>query len=253
MRLLFWLLAFVLVVYLGICALLFAYQRSMIYFPQPRAVQAAANTLRLPVPGADLVVTVRPAAGPRALVYFGGNGEDVSLNLPALSQAFPDHFLYLLHYRGYGGSTGNPTEDALRQDALALFDKVHAAQPEVTVIGRSLGSGVAVRLASQRPVQRLVLVTPYDSIQEIAAGQFPWIPVRWLMRDTYESVKYAAAIRVPTVLVAAERDEIIPAASTARLLAAFTPGVATLVILPGAGHNTISDLPPYWQALKGTP
>ena len=89
--------------------------------------------------------------------------------------------LYLLHYRGYGGSSGSPSEEMISRDAMTLFDQVYATHPHITVVGRSLGSGVAVRLASQRPAARLVLITPYNSLEELAARQFPIFPVKWLL------------------------------------------------------------------------
>src|SRR5947208_14008538 len=109
------------VLYLGACAVLYAFQGSLIYFPQPRAVGSAETVLKLPAAGADVLVSVRPHGGPKALIYFGGNAEDVSRSLPGLSQAFPDYALYLLHYRSYGGSSGTPSEEAIQRDAIALF------------------------------------------------------------------------------------------------------------------------------------
>ena len=240
-----------LLLYVGICAALFVFQRALIYFPQPSAAGDSNARLTIPVPGAELFVSVRPHTGPKALIYFGGNAEDVSFNLPSFSNAFPEHALYLLHYRGYGGSTGKPSEESLHADAQALFDKVHQDHSEIAVVGRSLGSGVAIRLASQRPATRLVLVTPYDSIQEIAAQRFPYFPVRWLLTDKFESWRDAPTIHIPTLLVEAEFDEVIPRASTERLLAAFKPGTATLVVIPEASHNTISNTPKYLEALRG--
>ena len=237
-------------VYAGLCAALFATQDSLIYFPTPAAPGASENTLRLAVDGAELQVSVRSHAGPNALIYFGGNAEDVSRSLPSFSAAFPDHALYLLHYRGYGGSSGRPSERAIHADAIALFDHVSADHPNVSVLGRSLGSGVAVRLASQRPVRRLLLITPYDSLVGVAAGHYPLLPVHWLMRDKYESVEHAANIAVPTLIVAAEHDEVISRASTDRLLARFERGVAALVVLPGTGHNSISNSRLYLETLR---
>jgi pimeloyl-ACP methyl ester carboxylesterase len=172
--------------------------------------------------------------------------------MPDFSQAFPDHAIYLLHYRGYGGSSGKPSQDAIFSDALALFDQVHAAHPDITVIGRSLGSGVAVYLASRRPVARLVLVTPFDSVEDIAKRQFPFIPVRWILRDTFESWRYAPSVTAPTLIVAAERDEVIPRESTELLRSRFQIGVVSFVVLPGAGHNTISYSPRYLRLLNGS-
>jgi pimeloyl-ACP methyl ester carboxylesterase len=238
-------LAVLLLAYLAICAALFAYQRSLIYFPQPKSIGGTSATLHLQVKDAELEVTTRQSAGPKAIIYFGGNAEDVSANLPSFSEAFPAHALYFLHYRGYGGSTGSPTEAALQSDALALFDHVSKAHPDVAVVGRSLGSGVAVWVASQRPVSRLVLVTPYNSIQELAAQRFPYFPIAWLLVDKFESWKYAAQITAPTLLISAEHDEVIPAASTEQLHARFKTGTAVLKMLPGTSHNTVSQHPQY--------
>jgi pimeloyl-ACP methyl ester carboxylesterase len=236
--------------YLALCAALFVFQRALIYFPQPRAVDAPGTLLMLPVDEAQVLVSVRPHAGPKALIYFGGNAEDVSRSLPEFDRAFPDHALYLLHYRGYGGSSGSPSEEALARDAMTLFDKVYADHPQIAVVGRSLGSGVAVRLASYRPATRLLLVTPYNSLEELAEHQFRWLPVRWLLKDKFESWRYAAHITVPTHLIAAEHDEVIPGASTRRLYSHFPPGVATLQVIPGTGHNSIGNSPEYLKALE---
>jgi pimeloyl-ACP methyl ester carboxylesterase len=244
------LLSIALLLYAAACIALFAFQRSLIYFPQPRAYGGRADALTLPAAGADILVSVRPHAGPKALLYFGGNAEDVSASLASFSKAFPEYAIYLLHYRGYGGSSGKPSEKLLHADARALFDKVNLDHPEIAVVGRSLGSGVALRLAAERPVARLVLVTPYDSIQEIAAQQFPFFPVRWLLTEKFESSRYAPAIRVPTLLLQAEHDEVIPRSSTERLNAAFAKDVASLIIIRGTGHNTISDTAQYLDAMR---
>lgn len=237
-------------VYLVLCAALFVFQRSLIYFPQPAALDSADSRLKLSMPDADVWVSTRERVGQRALIYFGGNAEDVSRNLPEFSEAFPDYALYFLHYRGFGGSGGSPSEEAIAEDALALFDQVYARHPQIAVVGRSLGSGVAVRLASQRPVQNLILVTPYNSLEEIAARQYPWVPVQWLLKDRYASGKYAAHIRVPTLLLAASDDEVIARASTQRLLENFPKGVAVLKVVPDSGHNSISDQPQYLQWME---
>ena len=238
-------------VYVALCALVFLFQRSLIYFPQPRSYGGAATRMELATPEAQLVLTAKARPGAEAVVYFGGNAEDVSGSLPELAEAFPDHALYLLHYRGYGGSSGKPSEAALHADALAVFDRVHAEHARVTVVGRSLGTGVAVRLAALRPVARLVLVSPYDSIEALASKQFPFLPVRWLLRDKFESWRHAPQVRAPTTIVVAERDEIIPVASSQRLLARFAEGVARWQVIPRVGHNSISESPAYVPALRG--
>lgn len=239
-----------LVFYTAACIALYASQRSMIYFPQPMSFGGTSDTMVLQVEGADLRISVRQHPGPKALIYFGGNAEDVSANLASFSAAFPDYAIYLLHYRGYGGSSGKPSEERLHADARALFDKVHGDHPDIALVGRSLGSGVAIRLAAERPAARLVLVTPFHSFEELAAKQFPYFPVRWLLTEKFESWRYAPAIRIPTLILQAEHDEIIPGASTATLHAAFADGIASRVVIPGAGHNDISNTAQYLERMR---
>lgn len=238
-------------VYVALCAALLVFQRSLLYFPQPSSLGSRDTTISVPVSGAAVVASVRANGGADAVVYFGGNGEDVTRSAPGLREAFPLHALYLLHYRGYGGSSGTPSEDAIVGDALALFDHVRREHPNVVVIGRSLGSGVAVRVASLRPAARLVLVTPYDSIAAIAAARFAFFPVRWLLLDKFESWRYAPAVTAPTLLLAADHDEVVPRASTELLLSRFKPGVASVKVLAGTDHNSISDHPDYLPLLGG--
>jgi pimeloyl-ACP methyl ester carboxylesterase len=244
--------AFGVVAYGAACAALYVFQRSLIYFPQAASAPNGATTMALTLDGERILVTVRPYAGPAAVLYFGGNAEDVAASLPELAAAFPDRAIYLLHYRGYGGSSGTPSEKALVADALALADHVLARHRELTLVGRSLGSGVAVQVASARPVARLVLVTPYDSLLGLAAQQFPVLPVRWLMIDTFESWRFAPAVTAPTLLIAAEHDEVIPRASTEALLGRFRAGVATMRVVAQTGHNTISASPEYVSLLGGS-
>lgn len=240
--------------YGALCGLLFLRQRSLLYFPQPRAADAPGELLPLPITGgppeARVLVTVRRRPGPKALIYFGGNAEDVAWQLPRLEAAFPEHALYLPHYRGYGGSSGEPSERALFADALALFDRVRADHGAIAVIGRSLGSAVAVHLAAHRPVARLVLVTPFDSIEAVAARHYPLVPVGLLLQDKYRSFEQAPRVGAPTLLIAAERDEVIPRANSEALLSSFRPGVASLVVLPVEGHNAVEESPRYLPLLQ---
>jgi uncharacterized protein len=249
-RTVYGLLTIALISYAAISMMMFASQRSLIYFPQPRAVTAAEATLTLPVESAEIVVTIRPLDSPKAILYFGGNAEDVSRNLDSFTALFPDHALYLMHYRGYGGSTGQPTEKDNVADGLALLAKVRALHPEVTIMGRSLGSGVAMQVASQAEATRLVLITPFDSIVELGARLYPWLPVRLLAQDRYESIRVAPQIRIPATIIMAEHDEVVPRASTEKLLNQFKTGVATLKIIAGAGHNDIGWDKSYLEALQ---
>jgi pimeloyl-ACP methyl ester carboxylesterase len=134
----------------------------------------ADTTLPLIVEGARLVVSSRTEPGQNAVIYFGGNAEDVSESIPTLQRAFPDTSLFALHYRGYNGSTGSPSETALIADALLLFDRVRVTYPHIVMIGRSLGSGVAIHVASMRPVERLVRV-PMDDGRRTKSTEDPII------------------------------------------------------------------------------
>lgn len=237
-----------LLAYLLVCATLFAIQRSLIYFPAREVDRTDATVLRLNSGPARLKIWVVPRPGAAALVYFGGNAEEVSWNLDGLAAAFPDRTLYLVNYRGYGGSTGRPAERDLLVDALAVHDHVQARQPRVAVMGRSLGSAVAVFLASQRAVERLVLVTPFDSLANVARSHYRWLPVHWLMRDRYDAVRHAPAVRAPVLAIIAAQDEIIPWPRSAALLEAFAPGQVRAVTIPGATHNTLDLSPEYLAA-----
>lgn len=236
-------------VYAVICIVMFVWQRALIYYPQP--ARQAVPALMLPNEAGQLQVSVRERerAGAPALIYFGGNAEDVSGTYRQLARLFPEHALYLMHYRGYGHSDGEPTEAALHADARRLYEHVASRHARVLVVGRSLGSGVAVRLASEVAVDRLVLVTPYDSLVAVAGDEFPWLPVRWLLRDRFDSVSRAGTIGVATTLIAAERDTLILPERTDRLLGHFRPGVALRRIIAEAGHNDISGHAAYERAL----
>jgi pimeloyl-ACP methyl ester carboxylesterase len=240
----------ILAIYLGICGLLYKSQRAYLYVPVPRRVELPSFVMTSG--DADVVVSTNGVDSPQAVLYFGGNAEDVSQAVALLAKAFPGRAVYAMHYRGYGGSTGSPSEQGLVEDAGRLFDQVATNHQGIVVVGRSLGSGIALQVAAGRRAERLVLVTPYDSITELAAAQYPLLPVGLLLQDMYESWRYAPRIKVPTTVIVAERDEVIPKASSRRLAERFAPGIATVVNFPGAGHNDVSDAPGYLAALAGT-
>jgi uncharacterized protein len=235
--------------YLVVCVLLFANQRAHIYYPVPESSSTIARSMRLQNGGADLKIWVIPRPGPRAILYFGGNAEDVAYSLESFAKAFPAHSLYLVNYRGYGGSSGEPTETGLQADALAVFDQAYLLHPRIAVIGRSLGSAVATHVANERMVDRLVLVTPFDSLVKVAGEHFRWLPVGLLIRDRYDSVSRAASIRAPVLMVVAGDDEIVSRARSNALAAAFAPGRARMTVLDGVGHNGIDARTQYLESI----
>ncbi len=235
-------------VYVGLCLFFFIFQRSFIYMPT-LAMPMHDRALLLEVPGARVRVSSQPLNGPKAIIYFGGNAEDVAHTVPELAAAFPDRAIYAMHYRGYSGSTGRPSEAALRSDARAMFKMVHDNHPNVMVVGRSLGSSLAIQIAAEEPVSGLVLITPFESILRIAQRVAPFVPIRLLLRDPYESWRFAPRVTCPTLLIAASHDEIVPPADTQRLFDAFPPGVATLQTIDGTDHNSVSGTPEFLDAL----
>jgi len=224
--------------YLGFCALLFLRQRALLYLPQPRAAVAGNALLRLPGAGGVLELSAAQRQQRPAVLYFGGNAEDVAQTVPSLRALYPQRAIYALHYRGYGGSEGQPSEQALVGDALRVLDQLRIRHAEVLVIGRSLGSGVAMQLAARRPLQRLILITPFASIASVAAHRYPLVPVELLLQDRFDSRKVARRVAAPTLIVAAGRDEVIPVQQARALAGSFRPGLVRYVEVPGALHNS---------------
>ncbi|RSZ59883.1 alpha/beta hydrolase fold domain-containing protein [Massilia atriviolacea] len=158
-----------------------------------------------------------------AVVYFGGRSEEVSWVVRDAGKLFPGMAVLAVNYRGYGNSHGEPAEEHMVEDGRLLFDwlaeRGHVDPQRVAVVGRSLGSGVAVQVALERPVHSLVLITPYDSILAIAKRKFRAVPVEYVLRHRFESVKYASALTAPTYVLRAAFDDIVPHSHTDLLVA----------------------------------
>ncbi len=238
------------VIYALSCAAMYFAQDRLLYFPSPEVDRPGARALHLRSGTATVKVWELHGGARPALIYFGGNGEDVGFNIPELDQHFPHRAFYLVNYRGYGGSTGVPREGALIADAEAVYDWVRARHDSIMVMGRSLGTGVATALATRRPVNGVVLVTPYDSVANVGAGRYPWLPVRWLIKDPYDSVPRMRQVRAPVLVLVAGQDESIPRARSDALIAAIPPGLGHTVIVPEADHNDIETFPGYWASLE---
>lgn len=238
-------------IYAGFCAFVYASQRNAIYYPTPEVRKADATDLRLESDGEILKIwQLADAGGDNAIIYFGGNAEDVSGNIADFRNMFPRHNVYLVNYRGYGGSTGSPSEAALYKDALAVFDEIRCRYTSISVIGRSLGSSVATYLAAARDIDRLILVTPFDSIESVAKKALPILPVSLLLRDKFDSVSRAADIEASVLVVTAEYDEVIPSRHSTKLVEAFPESQVTVEVIPDTGHNTIGLSPRYANVLS---
>lgn len=233
-----------LVLYLALCASMYARQRDFIYFPQYTRVAASQTDFAFESDGHVLRGWVVNPGRRSAVLYFGGNAESLMPMREELARLLPAHTSYLVAYRGFGASDGTPGEDALARDAIALFDRVRARHPQgsVAIIGRSLGTGVASHVAARRPVARLVLITPFDSLANVARTHYPWMPVRWLMRERFDSAQLLANYRGEVLVVRAGRDRVVPPASTDRLIAALTRAPQILDVADG-DHIDIVDRP----------
>ena len=235
----------------GLAALaMYLLQRKLIYYPTPAVTHPYPERLITVDSNTKLrVIEVNPAKAD-AVIYFGGNAEVVAGTAPDLAAALPDHTIYLVNYRGYGGSDGTPTEQHLFDDAETIFEEIHGVKHQtISVIGRSLGSGVACWLASRKPVERLVLITPYDSILKIAQSAYPIFPVRWLLKDRYESDKYAPAIEAPLLALMAEHDAVIPPVSSQRLLRHFLSDTQSIAF-ENTGHNDLQMHRDFYPAIS---
>ncbi|WP_266160666.1 alpha/beta hydrolase [Dyella silvatica] len=239
----------VVLLYGAFCGYLYLSQRQLIYRPEGTWLVRQAPNLELRSDGVVLRGWVMNPGQSKALLYFGGNGERIEDSREDLARWFPHRTVYLLAYRGYAASEGEPSETALVADAQALYDQVAPQHSAIAVIGRSLGSAVAVQLAVHRPVERLVLVTPFDSMSRMAQASYPWVPVSWLLHDRYESWRYAAELRCPVLLMRAADDLLVQPERTARLAESFRNRPLQQVV-DDAGHNTIQDFPEYQSGLS---
>lgn len=227
-------------IYICVALYLFFSQRSFIYFPTPNT-EHPHSEISYEFKDAVVKVVVLNKKNKKAILYFGGNGEAVEYNASNFIKNFPNHTVYLVKYRGYGGSTGEPSEEKLYSDALNIFDSLKQKYSEVSVIGRSLGSGVATYVASKRNIKKLVLVTPYDSIESVAQKTFPIFPMFILLKDKYNSVGRANEIKAKTLLLIAENDNVISKSHSDTLAKAFQATIATMVVIKNTGHNSISN------------
>lgn len=213
-------------------------------FPQAEELmlRAADGT---PLHGWFVKSSTRPPAP--LVIYFGGNAEEVSWLLEE-QRLFEPWSLLLVNYRGFGLSGGKPGEKALLADALLIYDEItrrgEVDTTRVVAMGRSLGSGVAVHLAAGRPLRGIVLVSPYDSIARVARHHYPYVPVGLLLNHHFDSISLAPGIHIPALVLAAEHDEVVPAAHARALFEAWA-GPKHWYQLHGTDHISIAEHPDY--------
>lgn len=236
------------VAYLALVLAAYLLQRRLMYFPDSARTPPAAVGLGdveevvLQAPDGARVIAwwTRAKPGQPTLLYFHGNGGSLALRAERIRRyQMLGRGVFMMSYRGYSGSSGSPSEAANVADALMAFRWLTAAgvkSEDIILYGESLGSGVAVQVAAAAPVGGMILDAPYTSAVEIGAKAYPFLPVRWLMRDRYDSLSRMPQITAPLLIVHGERDGVIPIAYGRRVFAAAAEPKA-FVSFPEAGHD----------------
>ena len=246
---------------LGFPVLIYFLQERLIFFPQPLTQDPLKANTGAAIEEVSLVtsdqvrlhgwlVKAAPAQTPAPLlIYFGGNAEEVSW-LASTAGRYAGWSLLIFNYRGYGRSEGKPGEAELFADALQIYDYAakRAQGGRVAVMGRSLGSGVAVYLAAQRPVAGAILVSPYDSIESVAQGVYPFLPISLMLKHRFDSLSRAPGIKVPLLCLVASGDRVIPRQHSERLYAAWGGARQWREIRP-ADHDSLAGEPAYWESI----
>ena len=230
-------------------ALAWTFQGRLIYLPSvaplvpPATVLDGGSAVALHTEdGLDLTAWYAPATGSNrgtTVLVLPGNAGSRFDRVPLARALCHEGFdVLLVDYRGYGGNPGVPTEEGLASDARAahryLVDERGVPPARLVVFGESLGTGVAARLARERPVGGLVLRSPFTALADVAAVHYPLLPARWLLRDRFPVRKHVAAVTVPVVVVAGDADEIVPPEQSRAVAEAAR---AVYLEVPGAGHN----------------
>ncbi len=254
----------VITVYLIITALLYFFQENLIFFRQPlnaghhqyieqNYTQVEEVGLKTH-DGKDLhgwLVNNNGKGPSPLLIYFGGNAEEVSWMIED-AHRFTNWSVLLMNYRGYGKSTGRPGETALLGDALFLYDvfsnRDDIDKKNIAVMGRSLGTAMAVYLSANRDLSGTVLVSPFGSMANIAREIFPFIPVRMLMRQKFHVLPFAHEAYNPMLTLVASNDNIVPARHSKMLYEAWR-GAKSYHVIQNTNHNTISANPVFWEYL----
>ena len=246
-----WLLAFAFVFYGGLVALLYVAQRSLEYFPESFRTAPAAAGLpeaeEIVLDSADgervIVWHVPPRGDKPVFLYFHGNGASLRWRVDRFRALTADGSgLVALSYRGYGGSSGRPTEAGLIADATAAYAFAAARYPpeRIALWGESLGTGVAVAIAADKPVGHLVLESPFSSAVDVAAQRYWFVPVRLLMKDQFRSDLRIGKVTAPVLVLHGDRDDVVPFELGQRLYGLIN-APKRFVRFPGAGHEELGN------------
>ena len=249
----------VLGVAIGVPLFMWFFQEQMLFLPRSldSRLTSRPNVEEVSIVAADGAKLhgwlVKGDAAPTPLViYFGGNAEEVSW-LTGVADQFAGWSLLLVNYRGYGESEGKPGEKELLGDGLVIHDYAKRrpdVNPErIVAMGRSLGSGVAVHLAAHRHLRGVILVSPYDSIVEVAKRHYPFLPVSLMLRHRFDSLARAPQIEAPLLCLVASEDRIIPGKHSRALYEAWR-GAKAWREISRSDHDSIAGEPEYWRSIS---
>ncbi len=240
------------------------FSRKLLYFPAPVSSSRLAylktgfdpvKEISIPIGNEEFLhgwLIQKDMENLPTLFYFGGNAEEVSLNMEDFVQKLSVNVV-MVNYRGFGKSDGSPDEVSLKSDTLAIYDamaKRYKVTPDNAVAwGRSIGSSMACFLAVERGLGQLVLTCPFDSIASVAAHYYPKWLVKMVLKDTHQTIDFSFRITSATLVLASKTDEVIPSKNTMRLYESLTCP-KELVYINGAGHNTISEFDEYYAAVN---
>lgn len=238
-----------LIAYLLVGIFLFIAQDNLIYFPTPKSKSVYKEKI-FTNENESIYITVLNGGNKKAIIYFGGNAENVDYNADIFSDIFKNHTIYLVKYRGYGNSTGKPSEKNFYSDSLFIYDAIKRQHSDISIIGRSIGSGIATFLASKREILKLVLITPFDSVLSVAQEKIPLYPMSLILRDKYNSIARVDSIDAQTLVLTAENDKIIGKKHSDNLVNKFPTSQVTIKVIKNENHNSISSNKNYYLYLK---
>jgi pimeloyl-ACP methyl ester carboxylesterase len=247
MKALYRLLGLLLVLYLIAAGGMYLKQRDLLFVRD--ADRAPLSGFWLDSNGTRVWIDRLNPGQPAALLYFPGNTTSDWDDPKRLAEILPHHTIYFMRYRGFANSEGSPSQQALYADALALFDHVKSDHRTIDLMGRSLGTGMAVYVAAKRPARKLILTTPYDGILLAAKKAYPWLPVSLLLKDPFPSYAFAPAIDEQTRVILAKDDQTIPYASSKNLIDAFRKSRPEVITLRGTTHSAIVRHPLYLKTV----
>lgn len=231
--------------------LLYILQRDLLYKPSDEVAHKYKEEI-IHSDGQKLRMIVLNEGKEKAIIYFGGNSESVLSLAKERAEAFSDFTVYLVNYRGFGGSTGEATQTALYADALVQYDAAKTKHKEVYLMGRSLGSGVSTYVASKRDVSKIALITPYDSVVNVVQAKYPMYPIDLILKDKFDSVQNLSTVKDTKVLIVmAEGDEIIPNEHSYALADSIAKENVHVEVIKGQSHNTVSQAKGYFGVLNG--